>query len=224
MRVNEERKSMDMEARDWNFIMPQYLKAYLYRSRNNLPKEVIFPMFTEVIDPNTQQKIPVRWIDPYSGVAQEIARDGRNVPEVTEEEEKVIDKVEETVAAAREEAVLPQPEAEPTPEPAVEEQIQSEVKEEPSTATAKPSRPADKAFGDSKPPTYNVGTDQPPADRVPRGPERPAEAGEQLSDMSPPSAERDQRLAQRDMADEPDINEDEEIEAKIRTEAPNDNG
>ena len=48
MRINQENKSLDMEARDLNYILPAYVRSYLFYSKNEMPAKIIFPMLASV--------------------------------------------------------------------------------------------------------------------------------------------------------------------------------
>lgn len=89
MRINKEHQTMDMESRDFNYILPAYLRSYRYYMQNEDPKEIVFPMFASVVSPSGM-KIPVRYIPPDSPMAEEIAKDGSNIPEVPPEEEETV--------------------------------------------------------------------------------------------------------------------------------------
>ena len=89
MRINEENKSLDMEARDINYLLPHYVKCYLFYTRNEMPTKIVFPMFSSIKYGNVM--LPIEWIAEDSQKALAIAKDGEIVPEVTEEQEKILD-------------------------------------------------------------------------------------------------------------------------------------
>ena len=92
MRANTENKSMDMEARDVNYILPHYIAQYLYESKNEDPEKIIFPMFLSVPHPRKPGVlIPIEYIPMTDPVAAEIAEDGKDIPEVTPEHEAALD-------------------------------------------------------------------------------------------------------------------------------------
>lgn len=84
MRINDENQKLEMEERDWNYIMPAYLRSYLFYTKNVPPAEVVFPMFKTV--KYGEMIIPVRWVEPDSKEAVEVAADASNVAEATEAE------------------------------------------------------------------------------------------------------------------------------------------
>ena len=92
MRANTENKSMDMEVRDINYILPHYIAQYLYESKNEDPDKIIFPMFLSVPHPRKPGVlIPIEYISITDPAAVEIAEDGKDVAEVTPEQEKALD-------------------------------------------------------------------------------------------------------------------------------------
>lgn len=98
MRVNEQNKTMDMEARDINYILPAYLRQYLYASKNEDPVEIIFPMFPAAPHPvKPGVLVPIRWIAMDEKIVADIAADGSNIPEVTKEQEEVLDAKDEEI-------------------------------------------------------------------------------------------------------------------------------
>jgi len=95
---------MDMEARDVNYILPAYVRVYLFESKNEDPEKIIFPMFTSVPHPTKRGvMIPIEWVPPLDPVAIEIADDGKDVAEVTPEEEAELDEKDELVKQLRKE-------------------------------------------------------------------------------------------------------------------------
>ncbi len=113
MRINSVNKSMDMEARDINYILPAFVRSYLFYSKNEMPEKIIFPMFASVnvlgVDGQTHP-IPIEWVSEISPIAEDIKVDGSEVTEVTTEQEAVIDeKEDETTALKAEIAELTKP-------------------------------------------------------------------------------------------------------------------
>lgn len=78
MIVNKGDNRMEMEARDWDTILPGYVRGYMYYSKNVPPEVVVFPMFKEVVFQGMH--IPVMWVEPESPIAVSIKEDGRTVP------------------------------------------------------------------------------------------------------------------------------------------------
>ncbi len=78
-------KQMQMEQRDWNYIMNSYMMRYLFMNKNQAPDEVVFPMFEYVVHPRQPGvHIPVLWVPSISAEAAAIAEDGAVVPETSE--------------------------------------------------------------------------------------------------------------------------------------------
>lgn len=111
MRINDKNQTIDMEARDLNFIMPAYIRSYQYYMKGEDPKEIIFPMFPSALSASGVW-IPIRYIEPTSSLAGEIAKDGSDVPEVTEDEEEKLDAKDEAAKEVKEQIV--EPEEKPT--------------------------------------------------------------------------------------------------------------
>ena len=97
MRINTENKSMDIEVRDWNYIMSAYVRSYMFYAKNKAPERVIMPMFQTVKNLSTGEDIPVEYVPDISAIATEITEDGSNVKEATEEQIAVKDKVDDTI-------------------------------------------------------------------------------------------------------------------------------
>lgn len=103
MRANTENKSMDMEVRDINYILPHYIAQYLYESKNEDPDKIIFPMFLSVPHPRKPGVlIPIEYIPITDPAAVEIAEDGKDVPEVTPEQEAALDTQDEAAKELKE--------------------------------------------------------------------------------------------------------------------------
>ena len=45
MIINNSEKQVLMERRDIDYILPQYIRSYLYYTKNQDPEEIVFPMF-----------------------------------------------------------------------------------------------------------------------------------------------------------------------------------
>lgn len=93
MRINEENKSIDIEVRDINYILPAYVRSYQFYSKNEMPTKIVFPMFPSVRVGDIE--IPIEYISPLDPVAAEIAEDGKSVAEVTPEQEAILDEKDE---------------------------------------------------------------------------------------------------------------------------------
>lgn len=192
MRINEQNKSMDMEQRDINYILPAYIRSYLFHSKNEEPEKIVFPMFPSVPHPIKQGvMVPIEWVPPLDSVAVEIAKDGEEIAEVTPEQEAVIDEKDEEAKRLKEEL------AKVTPAP--EDLVRQEQEAAASKEEAKTESPAKAAF--------SVGPDQPPPDRVPKdAPGGDIGPGAHPSDMGSRDA-RDQAQTAKDLAEGPEIDE-----------------
>lgn len=235
MRINLDQKSLDMEQRDMNFILPRYIATYLFQSKNEDPVEIVFPMFSSVphpVKPGVQ--VPIRWVPEISPEAMEISVDGAGVAEATEEEIAAKDEQEDMMKEAKAEieslSLEPPkediPPATPAPEDLIRqhqetaEQLQDEVADlqlEVDTSSEEVS-PARAAFAEvvkeeQQAPTTDVSSI--PPGRIPKKPEHEAPEGSTLSDISRRDP-RDQKQVKKDLLEEPDVEEDKEIEVDIR--------
>jgi hypothetical protein len=100
VRINDKDETMDMEARDFNYILPAYVRAYMYYQKNELPKAIIWPMFRSVPNPlNPAETIPVIYVELESERAKDISQDGAEIPEATEEVIAKADEEEDRIKA-----------------------------------------------------------------------------------------------------------------------------
>ena len=96
MRVNLENKSIDMEVRDMNYILPAYIFNYLYVSKNEDPNKIVFPMFPAVPHPRKPGvMIPIQWVPITDPLATDIAEDGKDILEATPIQEAALDAKDE---------------------------------------------------------------------------------------------------------------------------------
>lgn len=202
MRINEEQQTMDMEARDVNYILPAYVRSYLFYTRNTDPKEIVFPMFESIPHPHKKGvSIPIRWVPPLGPEAIEIAQDGGNVPEATEEQIAEADTKDEEIKRLK--AKLAQYEPELQGEeglPAVDEKP-----EEPEVAPEEL---------EPKEPAFTIGDNPPPPDRVPKQPDHPASGSP--DDMGSRDARADKQI-KKDLKlgeDEPDGSKEKHVKGK----------
>src|SRR3990167_6287079 len=96
MIINNTEKQVLIERRDINYILPQYIRSYLFHMRNEDPVEIVFPMFQSVPHPLKRGvTVPIRWVPELGPEGQAIAVEGSAVPEATEEEIARKDSLEE---------------------------------------------------------------------------------------------------------------------------------
>jgi hypothetical protein len=92
MITNTERKTVDMEARDINFILSAYIRQYLFMSKNEDPDRIVFPMFPSVPHPTKPGvQVPIEWVPMTDPIVAEIIEDGKDVAEVTPAQEAALD-------------------------------------------------------------------------------------------------------------------------------------
>tara|TARA_Y100000310_G_scaffold178571_1_gene178531 strand:- start:509 stop:1135 length:627 start_codon:yes stop_codon:yes gene_type:complete len=203
MRINAENRTLDMEPRDFNYIMPEFLKSYLFYNKNTDPDRIVFPMFKSVAHPyKTGVNIPIDWVPMINPAAIEIAFDGQDIPEISPEEEAAIDAKDEEIAALK-------AELEAYTNAANEAGIE---------------HPQITAINDTKAegPAHAISVKPdaiPPA--VDRQPNLPASGdvgggGVGPDNMSRRSA-RDQSMVRRALSEDPDVNESEEQEYEAGT-------
>jgi len=208
MRVNQEGKSVDIERRDINYILPAYIRAYMFYTRNEDPEKIIFPMFRSVPHPVKKgTEIPIEWVPDNSPVAVEITEDGGNIPETTPEAESEADKKEEDYNAQK--ARIAELESEvnaPDVSPAratlakMAEELAAEAE-----ASDKHSQPksTNLEFGDNQPSAERLAAAKAPDVVLPPG---------TPSDYGGSRDKRDQQRIARDLAPEKEVNEAEERE------------
>ena len=215
MRIDHERKSMDVEQRDIDYLLPAYVRLYLFQNKNEDPSTITFPMFRSVPHPYKKGVvIPIEYVPDTSPVAVEIKQDGADVPEATPETEAVADKKEADYDAmkarlAKLEAELAKARA-TTSEDLVQEEADKELEED----TA-PVSPAKAAFAEQHKPASAIAgmsPDQPT-------PERLAKAKEAPGGTLPPGTPtdyggnrdpRDFKRIAKDLMPEKDIKEEDE--------------
>ena len=234
MILNQRGKTMDMESMDINYMLGAYLVNYLFDSRNEDPKSVVFPMFPSFPHPKKPGvMIPIKWIAPDDPIALGIVEDGSNIPEVTPEEEAALDAKDEEIAKLEKEVVELESkpvEAVTEESSAIEEQISkdghifrstdrgaswTDLGEEPSKEAALEETLANVIKEEAKTvKDIESGKQSEQADRVPKMP-----AGGDLGHGSPDGmGSRDVRLDAKiavDLKEDADVNEDKEIPAKV---------
>lgn len=190
MRVDQSRKSVDIEQRDVTYILQAFARSYLFVSRNEDPEVITFPMYSSIphpIDPT--KRIKIEYAPDMSEIAVDIAQDGSNVPEPTPESEAKADEDERVYIETKQQL----------------DDIDAEATRIVEEATAEPAPEASSAIG-------GVG-EQPSAERLAKVklPDNPLPPGTP-SDYGGRRDPRDTRRIARDLAPEKDIKEDEEIE------------
>lgn len=137
MRANLENKSMDIEAREINYILPAYLRQYLMESKNEDPDKIIFPMFPSAPHPyKSGVQIPIEWIPMTDPMVDEIAKDGSNVAEVTPAQEAALDEKDDAAKELKEQAATPKKESE-VKVPVIEKSKEPEATTKPSDRVPK---------------------------------------------------------------------------------------
>jgi len=86
---------MDIEQRDISYILPAYLRSYLFYTKNEMPERIIFPMFPSIKFGDID--VPIDYLPPIDPVVIEITQDGSGIPEVTEQQEAEIDTKDEEI-------------------------------------------------------------------------------------------------------------------------------
>ena len=228
MRINDKDKQMEIESRDINYILPAYLRSYLFFTKNVMPERIIFPMFPSVkID---GLDIPIEYLPHIDPIVAEITTDGSNVAEVTAQQEAELDDKDEEIKRLKSELAELKPpastewggEALGGKGSAVKEA--SFVKLKPATKSKAKSAFAD-AVGNSvhkveraryeaedkrlKKIASSISKPELPARKPKLPPGGDIGAGLPLSDMHARDARAEKQM-KRDLMSEPDINEAEE--------------
>lgn len=95
MIIDDKNKQMQMEERDANYILPAYVKSYLFYSKNEMPERIIVPMLPSISVAG--KTIPIEYVPYLDPQAIEIAHDGAEVIEVTPEQEALLDEKDDRV-------------------------------------------------------------------------------------------------------------------------------
>jgi len=214
MRVNQENKSVDIEQRDINYVLPAYVRSYLFYSKNEMPEKIIFPMFSSVLVQG--KEIPIEYVPPLDAIAVEIAKDGAEVVEVTPEEEAALDEKDDRVKQLKEEVAtletghlsseftnIQEVDKEGDEMSPAKAAFAEHIAEELATGTDATGSEYPEPEAEAVPPTTDRQPKQPPGGDI--GP------GSALSDMQARDR-RDQIRTTRDLMEEPDIDEAEEKE------------
>lgn len=61
MIMNEEEGTMELELRDLEFILQQYLRSYQYYHNNKNPSKIVIPQVPSVIDAMNKQPVPIEF-------------------------------------------------------------------------------------------------------------------------------------------------------------------
>src|SRR3990167_6836634 len=188
MIIDNVNKQIQMEARDINYILPPYIRQYLFYMKNEDHIEIIFPTFNSVPHPTKAGvRVTIRYVPELSEIAVSIARDGSSVKEIAPEAEAVLDAKDEEIKKLKEQlAVL-----------------------SPRTGSDDTSTPPNPTPSISQAHTNAEITGQDLANlvRMPRQHEHLAPPGEPLDNMHQRS-NTDLRMAKADMLDGPEIDED----------------
>lgn len=114
MRINHNSKTVDMERRDIEYILPAYVRQYLMYMQNEDPDCIVFPMLSSVPHPHKPGvSIPIQWVPELDQIAVEIAQDGSEVTEMTETEVAQLDKKDANEMSPAKKAFAPKPDRTP---------------------------------------------------------------------------------------------------------------
>ena len=102
MIIDKENKKILIEPRDINYILPAYVRQYLFYTRGEEIRSIIFPMFQSVPHPDAGTPVPIEWIADTDPIAVSIAEDGKVVPEVTAAEEAEADEKDDRMKEMKE--------------------------------------------------------------------------------------------------------------------------
>lgn len=225
MRANKEEEQMEMEARDFNYILPAYTRAYLFLNQNIMPKRIIFPMFPSV--KVGDQTIPIEYVPFIDPRVTEIVEDGADVPEVTPAQEAALDEKDDRIKELKAEIATLEKDTQvadltPAPEDILRQEQEAEGQHEdpdgkfldaPEQSKAKAAFAEESTEASS---AFTIDPDlthKPPPDRTPNQPPGgDIGPGQGLSDMQARSRD-DLVRTKRDLLEaKEDANEDEEKE------------
>ena len=219
MRVDPERKSVDMEKRDIDYMLQSYVRLYLFESKNAEPDVITFPMFQSAPHPYKKGvRVPIQYVPELSPIALDIAQDGVDIPEATPESEAAADKKEDEYNAMK--ARIAELESEVARASTVtaddlEQEEADKQFEEDTVEDATPSL-ARTAFAgiQTESAIAGISPDQPTPERLAKvkEPEGGALPPGTQSDYGGRRDSRDQNRIARDLMPEKEINEDEERE------------
>lgn len=187
MRINDGRRTVDMEERDLNYMLPAYVRSYSFYMKNELPVAIVVPMIASVNFNGVP--IPIHWVEPGSPEADELKVDASNVQDATEAEIAAKDAKDEQRKIALGQI------AEATKE--------TEVK-------TSPARDALKSL-QSNIPAGPI--DQPPAGREAKGPTNPAPPDSSPDNMHSRDAGMQKAVA-KDIAPDKPVDEEKEKEVE----------
>ncbi|KKK62615.1 hypothetical protein LCGC14_3002560 [marine sediment metagenome] len=220
MIVNKDNKSVDIETRDWNYIMPAYVRSYMFYLQNESPEKIVFPMFRTVRHPVTGDDIPVEWVPEDSPIAIIIMEEGGIVKEATETEIALADEKDDEIANLRKQIADLEVVATPTPEDLLRQQEEDAISSEPepefssvpedevTEGLTKEEQNYEAARADQhESPARAAFKDVP--DREPKQPDTVIPPGSQLDGMGKRD-KGDQRRVARDLQVEADIDESKE--------------
>jgi len=213
MRVNKETKSVDIEQRDLNYILPAYIISYLFNCQNEDPERITFPLYPSVPHPRKSGVlIPIEYVPPESPVAVEIKEDGSDVAEATEAQIRQIDEREDEIKRLKEEVARLAPVPPPTIDP---DNLPDHLKEvSPARAAfakelqdgAAETKAAEEHLKEAASATLDRQPKQPPGGALP--------PGTPLDDMQSRNTKLDSMVA-RDIAPQPDVEEEKEVPTEI---------
>jgi len=217
MRVNREQKSIDIERRDINYILPAYVRSYLFFNQNEDPEKIVLPMFRSVPHPiKPGVEIPIEYIPDDSPIATEIAEDGKDIPEATPDTEAEADKKEEDYNALKARIAELEDEVTKQAEIIIDSQKQENISPA-KAAFAKATEEPESAIA-------GVSENQPTPERLAaaKAPDTVLPPGT-TSDYGGSRDKRDQKRVAKDIAPDKDIKEDEEVEIANITDIPEPN-
>jgi hypothetical protein len=206
MRVNKERKSVDIEERDIEYVMQAYIRLYLFNAKNEEPEKIIMPMFREVPHPYTKGKsIPIEYIPDTSPIALEIKEDGGDIPKATEKSEAKADEEESAYNRTKDEIAKVEKEAAKANEEIAKQDINPSEEEARAAAHSKAISPARAAFASQEPDPKLKGR---VAKTAPGGALEPGTP----SDYGPKRSSADVKVVRQAMAKEKDTSNEEALE------------
>lgn len=193
MLIDDKNKTIQIEPRDINYILPSYIKLYLFYTRGEEIKAIVFPMFSSVLHPETGEPVSIEWIPPTDPVAVSIIEDGKDVPEIAPAQEARLDAKDEEIKKLKKELADMQQQRVPPSTTQVDTKEEKKIMEYPKPKTTKQSSPTRQP---KMPPSGDIGP------------------GVSPSNMGNRDVKLERQIRQ-DLRDEPGVDESKEIEAEI---------
>ena len=205
MIIDKNTGQIQIEPRDVDYILPQYVRSYMFFTKGADPVEIVFPMYSSIPHPSKPGvRVPIRWVPEIDPRAVEIVQDGGNVPEATEEQMAEADSKDNEVTTLK--ARIAELEAAQQQDKEEEEDVGQQTESAPTTPVQEYPLGTRGVLHDGTPVVYaKMGAvDAPLTERTPRLPANPATGA---PDDMHPRQRGDSKQVAADLRPDPDIDE-----------------